>query len=282
MVLGIPTGVVVVLVVLFFVNPFKLAAPCLVFNPIPSSSGVPAFPPLNDTLAQIDQSWCAPGATLVMHFHPYLQIFVNGAVVTLPGSIGRKGNYTQGLECDLPMHTHPPSAGYPDGIIHVESAWPYIYTLSDFFQVWAESYSTVFVNTSAASQPITYTNTDLLGFQADATHAVTLTVDGSPSAAGPYLQLNTLDYEPSPYPTCMDSAYGTGHTIVLSYSKKAPGTAVPVGSHGGVVTPGSTAPGGPPSTPSVPVGGALFSPDHSDLSVWKVVAHAFLVMRPPG
>ncbi|HYK93101.1 MAG TPA: hypothetical protein VEY07_03550, partial [Thermoplasmata archaeon] len=91
-----------------------------------------------------------------------------------------------------------------------------------FFYVWQQSFTGVFVNTSHPNQPIVYQSNELLGFTADATHKVELFVDGSPSTAGPSLELNTLDYESNPYPTCIGEVYGTGHVVLLEYVSITP------------------------------------------------------------
>jgi len=227
--LGIPAVVIVAIVlVLLYGNLF--AAPCVQFQTIPSSSGQPEFPPHNTT--NFDGTWCPANVALVEHIHPYLQIKVEGQTVGIPPtqsatpqnpdwpSIGRNSTYPGGYACDLPLHTHPPepAGGLPDGIIHVESAWPYLYNLSDFFHVWSQSFSSVFVNSSSPSQPVIYQTNNLLGFTADSTHRIDLFVDGQPSAAGPGLVLNTLDYAENPYPSCLAQKYGTGHVILLTYT----------------------------------------------------------------
>lgn len=231
--LAIPVAVIVAVVLVFaFSNLFK--TPCLNFSPIPQQSGVPAFPPHNTT--DFSQTWCPQNANLVFHVHPYLKISIQGTMVGIPPtqaatssnpdwpSIGRNSSYPGGYECDLPIHTHPPvaSAGYPDGIIHLESPWAYDYNLSNFFSVWSQSFPSVNVNGSFSAQPIVYQTNDILGFRSDATHTVTLYVDNQPSSAGPDLTLNTLDYAPSPSPSCIGEVYGTGHVILISYAKLSP------------------------------------------------------------
>lgn len=231
--LGIPAGVIVaVVLVLLFSNIFT--TPCIEFTSIPASSGLPAFPPHNTT--DFSQSWCPPGVTFVVHIHPYVKINIEGQAVGIPPtqaatpqtpdypSIGRNSSYPGNYECDLPLHTHPPDAGvgFPDGVLHIESPWPYAYNLSTFFYIWQQSFSSVYVNSSHASQPIVYQSNELLGFTADATHKVELFVDGQPSSAGPSLVLNTLDYAPNPYPSCIGEVYGTGHVILLEYVQISP------------------------------------------------------------
>jgi len=63
----------------------------------------------------------------VIHIHQHLDIFVNGAKVTVPALIGISS--AQQFISDL--HTHDTS-----GIIHVESATASSYSLGQFFGVW--------------------------------------------------------------------------------------------------------------------------------------------------
>lgn len=232
LILGVPAAVIVaVVLVLVFGNLFS--TPCLTLQPIPPSSGVPAFPA--HTTTDFSTTWCPSGVNLVEESFPYLQININGHSVPLPPtqaatsstpdypSIGRNSSYPGNYVCNLPIATHPPLApDYPDGTIYIASPWAYIYNLSTFFDVWAGSFSSVDVNASYSSQPIVYQPNDLLGFSSDATHRITLFVDGQVSTAGPSLELNTLDHGPNPYPTCLGEKYGTGHVIVLSYSTITP------------------------------------------------------------
>lgn len=212
LILGIPVVIVVGIVVLLVLNPPQ--APCIVFQPIPQQSGTPAFPASNTT--DFSNTWCPQGVNLLVHVHPYVQISINGQLVQLPPSLGRSTNFT-GYECDLPVHTHPASPGEPNGILHIESPWPYDYNLSTFFAIWQDSYVSAYINASYSTRTIAYTSNDILGLPIDATHTLTLFVDNHPSSAGPALELNTLDYLPSPYPSCMEARYGTGHTILLSW-----------------------------------------------------------------
>lgn len=228
---GVIAAVVVVLV---FFHPFGV--PCLQFQANPS--GTPAFPGHDTT--DFTGTWCPSGVTVVMQTYPLLTVSINGNVVSLPSSIGRNSSYTLGgnpYECDLPLVTRSAAlTGLPANTIEIISPWPYDYNLSDFFQVWAQSYSTVSVNATSPSQPIVYTTTDLLGFTADSGHVVTLYVDNQPSSAGPNLLLNTLDGTPSPYPTCLGEVYGTGHHILLTYGARPQTAALAPGAPGHLET----------------------------------------------
>jgi hypothetical protein len=216
LIFGIPTAIIVVVIVVLLVNPFQ--PPCIQFQPIPASSGIPAFPPHNTT--DFSTTWC-PNAPSVFSAYPQLTIEIGSTTVALPTSIGRESNFTQGgspYACDLPIQTNTVAqGGASPNTIYILSPWPYIYNLSVFFSVWAQSYSKADVNSSYSSQPITYTPTDLLGFTNDATHSVSLWVDNQISSAGPNLNLDTLSNNPNVYPSCIGSIYGTSHTILLRY-----------------------------------------------------------------
>ena len=66
------------------------------------------------------------------HIHALLHVYVNGKPVTVPANIGlprAKGIFS-------PIHTHDTS-----GVIHMEAAHPYPFTLGDFFIVWGVRFS---------------------------------------------------------------------------------------------------------------------------------------------
>ncbi|HEX9100109.1 MAG TPA: hypothetical protein VF956_11540 [Candidatus Dormibacteraeota bacterium] len=63
-----------------------------------------------------------------VHYHVLLRIFNQGNAVAIPTDVGRTA------ACFYWLHMH---AGEP-GLIHVESPGDRIFTLGDFFQVWAE------------------------------------------------------------------------------------------------------------------------------------------------
>jgi hypothetical protein len=86
------------------------------------------------------------------HIHPTLELIINGKNVEVPANIG------VGPTCMTALHTHT-----PDGIIHVESPEKRDFTLADFFAVW--------------DQP--FTKDEILGYKADATHRIKVTVDGT-------------------------------------------------------------------------------------------------------
>ena len=162
------------------------------------------------------------GEKTTMHVHPLLKITIDGQGVAVPAGIG----IISGGTCFEPMHTHDAL-----GIVHLEAPDTNTqYTLGQFFQIWSATYHTVTIN--GVSQPIVFNSTDILGFKADATHAVTLLVDGKPSSEYGSLVLNTLDYCPviaanspcgqgfgEPYYGGQPYTYGDGHTVVIEYTK---------------------------------------------------------------
>lgn len=206
--LAIPAAAVaIVVIVLVFFSPF--APPCIQLYSVPAQSGTPAFPPSDTT--NFGQTWCST-ATAVYHVHVLLTIEVGGASVPIFDRVGINGSYAGGYTCYLPIHTHDSS-----GTLHLESAWPYRYTLADFFSEWAESQATVDINSSYPSQPVNYTGSDLFGLPTGGSHSLILLVDGEISTQGPQLDLTELDNPPSPSPACLGEEYGTGHTVALVY-----------------------------------------------------------------
>jgi len=239
----IPTVVVVVVVVVILFVYFGLGTlfrqPCISFNEIPATSGVPAFPTSNTT--DFSVTWC-PNAAPVFQTYPFLAIVINGQTVALPRSIGISSNYTSYV-CTLPVHTQTPSAALPSGTISIESAWPYEYSLADFFSIWKDSYVSAYVNATYSTHTIDYTATEILGLAADASHSITLFVDNAPRSEGPNLILNTFDGTPGTSPGCLGSIYGTGHTVEIVY-KAISAAAVGGGIHGPVLATAASGPSG--------------------------------------
>ncbi len=107
---------------------------------------------------------CISDTTTVYHIHPLLKIVVNGGPYTVLDGIGI------GATCMHPIHTHQAysSSTYPDfAVIHVESPVVQSYTLGQFFHVWGQPFS----------------SSQVLSYVADANHAITMTVGGTPSTA---------------------------------------------------------------------------------------------------
>jgi hypothetical protein len=265
------SAVIVAVVVLLLLNPFHTQPPCLSFQTSPS--GYPAFPPAGTT--DFTSSWCPQNVPIVVQAYPLLHISIQSTVVTLPSAIGRNLNFSN-YACNLPLLTQPATSSIPSNIVQIQSPWPYIYNLSAFFTVWSQSYASVHVNTSYPAQPIAYSNSSLLGFTADATHEIVLYVDNQPSSAGPSLELNTLSNLPNPYPSCLATIYGTGHTIVLAYRAKTatalePGLRGPVGGTEAAIVP-------PPLLSTLPpVHGATSG---LDVAAMRLVTLNWLVLKP--
>jgi hypothetical protein len=95
----------------------------------------------------IDGIQCQGDEQVVYHIHTELAIFVNGVQKQLPGGIGiaaprqtsgtGDNRFVNGRACLYWLHTHA-----SDGIIHVESPQPAVYTLGQFFDIWAQPLST--------------------------------------------------------------------------------------------------------------------------------------------
>ena len=66
----------------------------------------------------------------VLHIHAHLDVFVNGALVSVPAEIG----IDVAAQRISPLHTHDDS-----GVIHVESPVMRDFTLGQFFAEWRQS-----------------------------------------------------------------------------------------------------------------------------------------------
>ncbi len=149
-------------------NP-PVATPPLTITPPASYSNAPPSP---QTTLGPDAVLFTPVSTsvpLAMHIHPHLSIFINGQPQVIPADIGITS--TGGA---FPIHTHDAS-----GTLHVESPVAREFRLQDFFTIWGQSFDA----------------RDILDQHTDATHqvAVTMTVDGQPSAAFGSLVLRDQD-----------------------------------------------------------------------------------------
>jgi hypothetical protein len=125
---------------------------------VPLESGAP-LGPASSTLpgTAVDGVKCAPIEQLAYHIHAHLQVYVEGSPRALPGGIGMVGPVAEqtpngpfyGAQgCYYWLHTHA-----SDGIIHLESPSPRIYTLGDFFDEWHQPLSATQV--AGASGPVT-------------------------------------------------------------------------------------------------------------------------------
>jgi hypothetical protein len=68
-----------------------------------------------------------PGGSERFHIHAMVHVYVDGLLSPLPANIGLDS--AKHLESSL--HTHDST-----GIVHMEAAHPYRFTLGDFFSVW--------------------------------------------------------------------------------------------------------------------------------------------------
>ena len=169
------------------------------------------------------------------HVHPYLQIWVDGANVSIPSGVG----LLNGGACTEPVHTHDSS-----GILHLElsqSQAGQSWTLSDFFSIWKFSCSQAQADcptVNGTSRPVVFNQTDILGYRADSGHRVVLLVDGVSSTQWGGLPLLQYDYcsasVANVFPCaataggdpawqcltstqCANYPYGTGHKIIIEF-----------------------------------------------------------------
>jgi len=104
------------------------AAPGLTISGPGLQVSQPPWPPEYEYLAQrLRQIGIPPGGSEKFHIHALLHIYVNGLLVPLAAKIGL--DPARHLESSLHTHDHT-------GIIHMEAAHPFNFTLGDFFSVW--------------------------------------------------------------------------------------------------------------------------------------------------
>jgi len=132
-----------------------LGAAVYAWSQLGGSAPEPTFDP-NTPITEI----CMQHVDIVRHDHARLTIMILGSPYPIPANIG-----IVSADCMRLLHTH-----VGDGTIHIES--PVLrevreFTLREFFVVWG--------------QPLS--STQILSYVADATHAVTLTVDGVPDTS---------------------------------------------------------------------------------------------------
>lgn len=90
-------------------------------------------------LAAMERAGLVPGVFApAEHVHAHLDVFVDGEAVPVPAGIGVVApvdtggqNIQSAWNAMAPVHTHD-----PDGILHVHTHVPEIFTLGDFFDVW--------------------------------------------------------------------------------------------------------------------------------------------------
>lgn len=107
---------------------------------------------------------CVTGS-LTYHSHPTLVISINGGGYTLPTNIGIQGG------CHRSLHTHDAT-----GTIHVETDQDRDYTLGDFFLIWG--------NWANDAKFAIFNSTQIFTNRVDATHALTITVNGNIDTSG--------------------------------------------------------------------------------------------------
>jgi hypothetical protein len=115
-------------------------APAIGFEGVPLETGPQLAPAGTTGTATVDGIHCGAVEQLAYHIHAHLAVFVNGVEYTLPGGVGIPGSrmlqtpegpVAAGGKCFYWLHTHT-----SDGIIHVESPTPRVYTLGNFFDEW--------------------------------------------------------------------------------------------------------------------------------------------------
>jgi hypothetical protein len=114
-----------------------LAAGCGSSRPAPSgltisgpglATSMPPWPPEYQHLAErLGLLGLPTGGKETFHIHALLHIYANGLLVPLAANIGLDPARNLGSS----LHTHDGT-----GIIHMEAAHPFNYTLGDFFSVW--------------------------------------------------------------------------------------------------------------------------------------------------
>jgi hypothetical protein len=84
------------------------------------------------------QGGVMPGAKMVLHTHPKLNVMVDGNLMIIPKNVGIDVSLWKdhsidkyGMEGMAPLHTHDAS-----GTIHVESSANRAYTLGQFIDIW--------------------------------------------------------------------------------------------------------------------------------------------------
>lgn len=107
----------------------------LFLRPVGERGPAGGLPGLLTTTAPWDANQAELGARLdrlglppaggAMHVHAHLDLFVDGAPVSVPADIGIIPT------AHAPLHTHD-----VDGVIHIESAQARTFTLGEFFDVW--------------------------------------------------------------------------------------------------------------------------------------------------
>jgi hypothetical protein len=94
----------------------------------------PPWPPNYSHLAQRLKAMGLPQLNeQIFHIHAMVRVYVNGKQVTVPPNIG----LDQATQTFSPLHTHPDIPG----VIHMEAAQEYDFTLGQLFAVWGVKFS---------------------------------------------------------------------------------------------------------------------------------------------
>jgi len=110
------------------------------YEGVPLEQGPSLAPASTTQTGPVHGIQCAPIEQLAYHIHAHLAVFVDGTLYSLPAGIGIPGSAVEqttegpiaaGGRCFYWLHTHT-----SDGVIHIESPTPRIYTLGDFFDEW--------------------------------------------------------------------------------------------------------------------------------------------------
>jgi hypothetical protein len=110
------------------------------FEGMPLEQGSELAPASTTQTGSVDGISCGPTEQLAYHIHVHLQVYGDGSAHALPAGVGIPGSVAEqtsegpvaaGGDCIYWLHTHA-----PDGVIHIESPTPRIYTLGNFFDVW--------------------------------------------------------------------------------------------------------------------------------------------------
>ena len=110
---------------------------------IPLENG-PALAPASSSApgVTVDGIHCARLEQLAYHIHAHLQVYVDGQPRSIPAGIGMVGRVAEqtpagpfygATVCYYWLHTHA-----SDGVIHIESPTPRLYTLGEFFDEWGQ------------------------------------------------------------------------------------------------------------------------------------------------
>ncbi len=101
----------------------------------------------------VDGIACQVGEQLAYHIHAHVAVYSSGALRAVPRGIGimpptseqnsSEGPFIASGSCFYWLHSHT-----QDGIIHIESPTPKIYTLGNFFDIWQQPLSSTQVSTA--------------------------------------------------------------------------------------------------------------------------------------